>query len=686
MDAVEAERVICMRKVLLLILCVSLLTVLIACGPSGPDSSDSSAGRSSVSRAENSAETSALSEPEKPGGTSETSQTESEEQTTEEKEESGEEKPEEEPKEENPTEDPKQEDPEEPNNQEESKLEEIMAKKAKNSASIRFASIYDKANNTGETVYRMVVPYTDIYTLQCASAAKLEVLDKKGGILAEGAKSCVVSLNKNDTVYLRVVSPANAFFTVSVDKEYNHVELPYEVLETTKLSDYATTGNNAVDPLRPSAVSYTKRSDGRGLYINCNNPEKLTEVNLNTCLCVNDITNKDVFFTFEHNNLSVPFYYGYRVTNTGTEDLYVTVKNFGFQLDGPGTWLGEDEWIKFYNIAFRVDTSKYTASQKKNFDAYVGFGNTYASENRQPITYVIPAGQSFYVMGGTTRDAYANISVFGSADRTVKGGCSNGAVIFSTNGSSAKGEFVVYNDVSKLNENIKKRPQNGYVGDSKYGAQYVGSDDCHGVVDASFVWIFNDATKSGVLPVAYSNPFYTGKISGNPYEDITRRFTTRKFTNAAYWTTHINPNHTETAVGTDMTFYNTIDSVTGNNITIDYKHLDGRGSAANIGNWMVDYIETFTLVNQGDKDRVFTYKMTHTGVILAFVRDENGFVSSAYTPAYCVNIAKSEYGDAISQLFTYSITVPAHSVVRFSVDYNLCANSYGHIRHEANLK
>lgn len=569
--------------------------------------------------------------------------------------------------------------------QEISEMENLIAKKVKNSTSIRFASVYDKAGDTGETVYVMTVPYTDKYTLNCPRANEIEIYDNKGQSIGKGNNSLTVSLEKDDTVYLRIAADENAFFLLDITKEINKVELPYEVIENTPLSSYPTTGDNAKSPLKPAEVSYTKRSDGRGMYINCNNPEKLTEINLNTCLASDDITDRDVFFTFEHNNMNIPFYYGYRVTNTGDSDLYVTVKNFGFQLDGAGTWLGEDEWTKFYNIPFRVDMTGYTTSQLNNFIAYVGFCNAYNSEDRQPITYVIPAGQSFYVMGGTTDDAYANINIFGSANRTVKGGCSNGAVIFSTNGSSAKGEFVVYNNVETLNANIETCPQNGYVGDDTYGSQYVGYDDCHGVVDASFTWTFNDATRSGPLPVSYYNPFYTSKRNGERYEDISSSFTPQRFSRASFWTTHINPNHTETAVGTDMTFYNTVDSVTKEKIIIDYKHFDGKGKNANIGNWMVDYIETFTLVNQGDKDREFTYSMTHSGVILAFVRDDAGFVSDTYSPSYCVKIAKSTYGDAISQTFVYTITVPAHSVVRFSVDYNLCANSNGHIRHEARL-
>lgn len=621
-----------MKKVLVAFLCLLLGTVLIACGQEGRESS---AGESANS--EQSESTIELSNP------SAESDEESKQEVSE------------------------------------------MAKKAKNPDAIRFASVYDKAGNTGETIYLMTVPYTDTYTLNCPEATEIEVFDYYGESLAKGDSNCTLSLKEKDLVCLKVITNTNSFFFLEVTKEKNEVELPYGVNETTALSSYAVTGDNSVDPLQPCDISYTKRSDGRGMYINCNNPEKLTEINLNTCLCSNDITDRDVFFTFEHNNMSIPFYYGYRVTNTGTKDLFVTIKNFGYQPDGAGSWLGEDEWTKFYNIAFRVNSEGYTKSQKANFDAYVGFCNTYESENRQSVTYVIPAGEYFYVMGGTAEDAYGNINVFGSADKTVKGGCSNGAVIFSVSGSTAKGEFVVYDDISALSANIAKCPQNGYVGDSAYGSQYVGWDDCHGVVDASLTWVFNDATKAGALPVSYKNPFYLYKQSGNRYEDISRLFTTKTFRNVTSWTTHINPNHTETAVGTDMTFYNTVDSVTKEEIIIDYKHFDGKGKSANIGNWMVDYIETFTLVNQGDKERVFTYKMTHSGVILAFVRDEKGFVSDTYSPAFCVNIAKSSYGEAITRNFIYSVTVPAHSVIRFSVDYNLCANSYGHIKHEAIL-
>ena len=119
------------------------------------------------------------------------------------------------------------------------------------------------------------------------------------------------------------------------------------------------------------------------------------------------------------------------------------------------------------------------------------------------------------------------------------------------------------------------------------------------------------------------------------------------------WYTHISYFDNNNAVGTDMTDYINVDYKTKNKIEIDSAHYDGRGKAPNIGNWMVDYIDTFTLVNQGNKERKFTYSLKHTGVILAFVRDENGFVDKDVKPRYYTKVAASSYGDAIEEYFEY---------------------------------
>ena len=561
-----------------------------------------------------------------------------------------------------------------------------------NEDTFRLSSINDFVTSDGTITYKMVAPYDDTYEISCYDATLIEVFDKNKVLIYEHDCEGLLTFKKGQEIYIRITAPTDVMFNLDVLARENKVVLPYEINSSIDMSTLSTQSDSTNDPLKSFEVKYTKRNDGRGLYVNSNNPEKITTNEFDTCLTRQEVTDKDVFFTFEHNNANNSFYYyGYRVTNTDSKDVFITVKNLGYQISGAGSWLGEDEWIKFYNTEFQTDTSFFTTSQQSNFDAFVSFCNTYKSENRQPITYRIPAGKYIYVMGGTTADAYQNINVFNSANKRVKGGCGNGAVIFTVSGGTAEGAFLVYKDrdASTINasEYITNKQETGYVvtrDGVNVGSQYIGYDDCHGVVDADLMWTFNDATPSKNLPVTYQNKLYTNVHSGLPYQEI-KKFTTKYHDNVTDWVTHINPNHTKEAIGTDMTKYITIDSVTKKPISIDTLHYDGKGTTANIGNWMVDYIDTFTLVNQGNKTRKFTYKMRHNGVILAFVRDEKGFISKTYEPKYCLRVHASEYGDAIEDPFVYTVEVPAHSIVRFSVDYNLLANASGYIKHTATL-
>lgn len=562
-----------------------------------------------------------------------------------------------------------------------------------NEEAFRLSSISDIATANGTTIYKLFVPYDDTYTISCSSSTGLSLYDFSGEILESGTKSIEANLVKNNTVYLQIDSPANKNFLVDVTAHNHIVELPYEVNSGIDLNSISTSSTSD-DPFDAYKISYTKRDDGKGLYVNCNNPEKISELEMNTALTKQVVTGKDVFFTFEHNHYEyIRYYYGYRVTNTDTKDIYVTVKNLGFQISGAGSWLGEDEWIKFYNLKFYSDTSSLTASQKKNYNAYVNFSNEYKSENRKPITYRIPAGKYMYVIGGTTKDAYNNINVFSSANQQVtKGGCGNGAVIFSVTGGSALGSFLIYtdNDAHTVNASpyVKSSLEYGYITsrfkENDVGSQYVGYDNCHGVVDADLMWTFNDSTPSGNVTVTYSNNYRTSATTGKPFGLIPNLYENKRM-RVYDWVTHINPNGSPNAIGTDMTKYITVDHETQDPIVIDYEHYDGQGRFANIGNWMVDYIDTFTLVNRGDNTRKFTYKMSHNGVILAFIRDENGFVDESYDPKYCTMLGKTQYGDAISDGFTYTVEIPAHSIARFSVNYNLLANSNGNIKHSGYL-
>ena len=574
----------------------------------------------------------------------------------------------------------------------EESIGEVVELNVRNSVPFRLSSIKDLVEDDGTATYHMISPYNDTYEIRCNDASKIEIYNKHRVLIKETINKTTISLSKDEEVYVKISAPLNVMFSFVVEAEQHYVELPYEINSSIDMTSLPTYSDSTSNPTKPYEVKYTKRDDGRGLYVNSNNPEKITTNEFDTCLTRQEVTDKDVFFTFEHNNANNSFYYyGYRVTNTDDKDIYITVKNLGYQISGAGSWLGEDEWIKFYNTKFHVDTESLTTSQKGSFDAWIGFCNTYTSNNRKPITYRVPAGQYIYVMGGTTADAYQNINVFDSANKRVKGGCGNGAVIFTVSGGTAEGAFLVYKDrdASTINasEYITNKQETGYVvtrDGENVGSQYIGYDYCHGVVDADLMWTFNDSTPSRNLPVTYQNPFYTNTHTGTPYGEI-KKFTTKYHDNVTDWVTHINPNHTKEAIGTDMTKYITIDSVTKKPISIDTYHYDGKGSTANIGNWMVDYIDTFTLVNQGERTRKFTYKLRHNGAILAFVRDEEGFISETYQPKYCLRVGDSVYGDGIEDLFIYTVEVKPHSIVRFSVDYNLLANASGYIKHTATL-
>lgn len=568
--------------------------------------------------------------------------------------------------------------------------------KQKNKEAFRLSSLYDDIGEEGVSLYKVVSPYDDTYELSCPDCKKIEVYDASQKLISDAPHSLSVILEKDQIVFLAIYGKAGEFFNLNVKLDKHFVELPYQVLKQAPLDSYDVEGNGDVDPLQSQDLKVEKRTDNRSLYVNCNNPEALNTEFLNKVLTRQDVTDKDVFFTFEHNNKTdQKFYYGYRVTNTGDSDIYVTVKNLGLHLAGSGSWLGEDEWIKFYNVKFNSHMDELTESQKSNFDAYVGFSGEYESANRQPITFRIPKGCYIYVMGGTTADSYQKINVFDSADQKLNSsfdltsGCSNGAVLFSVRGGSALGQFMAYRDkdASGINRSdyVKNDKETGYIaGDTTFGAQYVGYDHCHGVVDTNLTYYFNDRTPKGALCVNYENPYFTNTRSGTKYSPV-QGMTTKTMESAGTWVTHINPNSTANAIGTDMTYYITHDYYDYSEICIDYLHYDGRGVCANIGNWMVDYIDTLTFVNQGDTPRKVTYRMSHNGVILTFIRNAEGFIDGNYEPTYNVTLASSQYGSSIYKLFNYEITVPPHSVVRISVDYNLLANSNGYISHTLTL-
>lgn len=556
---------------------------------------------------------------------------------------------------------------------------------------IRFSSFETKSDNGLTYKLKMEVPADDTYLIKLNENVCLyQLFDEKGlEILSlETNETKKIHLLKSSIIYVVITAKQeNVSIKVSIKLTENESVLPYDPINVEDKAKYESlmdSKENDKNVLKSAKINYVKRPGG--LYINCNNPEKLTEIDLEKALSRVDISNKEVFFTFEHNNYADgAFYYGYQVLNTGKEDIYVTVKNLGLQLDGPGSWLGEKEWIDFYNTKFRLlNKNKWNESQIENFKLYFGFCDTYESLNYQPVTYRVPAGKHIYVMGGTTIDAYNNTNVFDTADKKVSGGCSNGAVLFKVTGGTAEGIFYAYKDYKKVQADNKTHQ--GYViskvdGTDGYGSQYVGYDNCHGVVDNEVTWYFNDVTSPQELPVTYTN-YYKDFVekTGEPYSKIDvlpHIWGGMSNTRINSWLTHLNPHSSNNAVGTDMTAYYTINE-NGENIVIDYQHYDGHGMLANVGNWMIDYQDDFNFVNQGNKDREVTITL-NGDTIAAMMRDENGKVIPGTEKYTLSRIDNSTYS------YEYTLTVPAHSVKQVTLEYNLLANSYGAITHKVIL-
>lgn len=140
--------------------------------------------------------------------------------------------------------------------------------------------------------------------------------------------------------------------------------------------------------------------------------------------------------------------------------------------------------------------------------------------------------------------------------------------------------------------------------------------------------------------------------------------------------THLNPQNDHGAVGMDMVEL-LWENRAGKEIVFDNNHADGSGKPANTANWMIEYQDHFTLVNQGDTDRTVKVNFKDNGTLAMLVRDsQTGEVLEArYTMGLCEN----------GNSFTYTVTVPAHSVKQITFDYLLVACSYGSVKHSATL-
>lgn len=557
---------------------------------------------------------------------------------------------------------------------------------------VRFSSFYTVEEAGGTATAKMRVPFTDTYTVKFSdrNISRVVIRDEENKTLADKTGEFEISLEEGQLVYADVTT-VNGRVRLNITAKEHRAILPFELNGLPDASSFSTASANPnVDPLTAATVNYQKRDDT--LYVYCNAPEALLEKPevVNHCITRQDVSDQSVYFTFEQQSdkLGRSVYYGYRVRNTGAEDMYVTVRNIGYQRAGSGSYHGEQEWTQFYNTRFKLpDLSVLNESQMANWKAYFNFAGNYISLDYQPVTYRVPAGEYIYVLGGTTADAYGNFNVAETANIAVNGNCQNGAVLFDVVGQ-AEGAYYVYDDYHKVLPGTEGGDDHLGITDGKYGAVHTGQDVGY-VVDNSCVWTFNDATPAQDLPVTFTN-YYSDEIQAQLAEEIRPTGevgeeipSTAHVQNRTYWITNVNVQTAPDAVGTDMTSFHT-KGPDGQDIIVGCNWFDTRGRLANLGNWMKDYQEGYTFVNQGDSEREVTVSVLATGAIVAFVRNPDGSIVSG-TEKYYFTYGTTDYGEKLDLGFRYTVKVPAHSVMQFVVEYNLMANSYGHVYHAVNL-
>ena len=536
----------------------------------------------------------------------------------------------------------------------------------------RLSSIDDLTDESGSRSYTVYAPYTDEYTLECENIKRLTIT-QKGETIKKGNGKLSVSL-KADEIYTLTVTTdeKNQDFKITTTAKNHVVTLPYGVADPISVKDLDLYGNGE-NPLTAAEVNYIKRKGGT--YVYSNNPEQFRPEHVNKAFMRNDGLTGEVYVTFEHANYSgSDVYLGYQLKNNGDHDVYITVTNVGYQWIG--TWFGQLAWYNFYNTSFNLPDD-YFSSNGAIAPKYAGLDYAYRDYNPrvyQPTTYRLPAGEYIWVIGGTSADAYRNINVDNSANRFVNNiRCANGNVKFTVTGGEVSGTMYCYNNVSKIAGDPAPL---GYVA-AGYAQQYSGIAYHHGIIDNYMTWTFNDSSKAGMLPVTYTTEYADSvPSSAAPYFAYN---STPHTVNSTSWMTHLNPQNNHQAVGMDMVEFIWHDQK-GNEVVIDNHHADGGGTPANTANWMIEYQDHFTFVNQGDTERKVTLHLRDHGTLAILIRDSvtGEVIDNAYTAGLGENGAYSN--------FQYEITIPAHSVKQITLDYLLVACSYGSVVHSAALK
>lgn len=544
--------------------------------------------------------------------------------------------------------------------------------KASVSAPIPLSGFEDITDSSGKCSYTMVAEFDATYTFTCDKAVNLTVETTDGEYHAAG-KRLEAPVTAGDMVTVTVeTEDGGEKFLLEATPDVRTKRLPYEANFTVDASTLDLEGDPSKVP-EATKIEYTKREGGTYVYLN--NPEKLQAADVGQAILRDESLHGDVQVTWEHSNYTGQYIYlGYQLKNEGNEDVFVTVTNSGYQTTGE--WLGQQSWSDYYNYKFDLPAD-YFEKNGMVAEKYIGQDFIdYTPRVFQPTTYRIPAGEYIYVLGGTSADAYNNTNVAGTADKMVAPGkCTNAVAKMFITGGTVTGTFYCYTKA----EQVEAEPEEqGYIvmrDGTQFGWQYKGVDYHQALIESNPVFVVNDKVAAGTsLPVTYENNYDKGarfraKNAYDAYENDTHTQQGRG------WCTNINPQNGRKGVGTDMSTFECV-TTDGETVVIDNDHADGTVAPSNLGNWMIDYHDNMTLVNQGDSPRTFTINKHASGALMAYVADPEGNVLATKC-----TIVPMDGNSTNMQWEIYSVEVAPHTAVQLTVSFMLMGNSSGNVNH-----
>ena len=419
-----------------------------------------------------------------------------------------------------------------------------------NSKALYISNIYAKTNKLKKITFKIYVEHASTYNFESEDIQQIIIYDENENILTT-EKKLSYDLKENSIYYLEITTNKNnQEFFLRVKPQNNLIASPYKLNIKDNGKDVPLETTSNMDPLKPALIEMSKRKGGTYLYSNI--PEAMPIDAVDSILMENKNITGECFLTFEHQNRTgLPFVYlGYKIINENEDDLYVTVSNVGYQVEG--SWLGEKSWMDYYGVKFEMDIKNLNEEKLKWFKDYLNFDIDYRPQPIEPTTYRIPKGKYIYVIGGTSEDAYQNINVNNTANLKISPNCcANGNVFFNIVNGNATGHLCAYVDANKTNksdapiQNFRRYGENDDMGGR------IGSSNHHGVIDTNPIWIFNDSTPSQNLPVKYF-PYYADNLKDKyePLEPITNSYKHEYVGHS--WKTHLSSQLHHDYVGEDI--------------------------------------------------------------------------------------------------------------------------------------